>query len=1160
MSDFVHLHVHTEYSLLDGSARVDRLVARAKELGMQSLAITDHGVMYGVIDFYKEARKQGLHPVIGCEVYVASGSRHNKEHVRGNYANHLVLLAENNEGYQNLLKLCSRGFTEGFYYKPRIDLELLREYSRGLIALSACLGGPIAKTYLNASYQAALDLARTYDEILGRGNFFLELQDYSTPGTADSSFDEQARVNAALIKMSAETGIPLVATNDVHYIDREDAPAHELLLCIQTNKNIHDAARMSFPSQEFYLKPQDQMAALFKHCPEAVTNTAKIALRCHVDIEFNTYRLPKYKIEDGTPPFDLLAQLCEKGLAWRYADITPELRERLGFELGTIRDMEFVDYFLIVGDFIRYARDNGIKVGPGRGSAAASLVAYTLGITNIDPIKHGLIFERFLNPERISMPDIDIDFCYERRQEVIDYVVGKFGHDHVAQIITFGTMGARAVIRDVGRALGISYQDVDRIAKMVPFELGITISRALEMNPELLARYNTDNETRHMLEMSRRLEGLVRHASTHAAGVVICSEPVTEYVPLSHNEGVITTQYPMGTLEELGLLKMDFLGLRTLTVIHNAVREIERGYGTAVDIDTIDFDDPRVYALIASADTQGVFQLESSGMKSFMRELSPTCFEDIIAGISLFRPGPMDFIPKYVRGKRDASSVKYSHDALRVILEPTYGCIVYQEQVMQIVRELGGYSLGQADLVRKAMSKKQVDVMERERLRFVGGCSANGINADAANLIFNEMSDFAKYAFNKAHAAAYAVLAYQTAWLKIHYPTEFMAALLNSVMDAPQKVSEYILECKKMGIKLLPPDINRGFSSFSVSRDAADAGKLNEIRYGMSAIKNVGRSAVDSIVAEREAGGAFRSLGDFIGRADPRDANKRCMESLIKAGALDCLGGKRLQYFMALKTLMEQASADKKRRMDGQMSLTDFVDSPALAISDALPDTGEYAPRELLELEKEVLGIYLSGHPLSQYEAFIKANTNATTLDFPALGEEGVSEGHLQDGDEVSFGGIITKKSVKYTKSNQAMAFLEVEDMYGVLEVVVFPKIYEAHPGRLNADEVVAIRGKVSLREDEAPKLICNSIKFSGDYTPPTQELWIKKRVNCEVGDGDIMRVLQAYPGSTPVIVYDEQTRKIMRLPPGLFVNTHSHAREELAALLGDDAVVVKNL
>ncbi|MCL2852828.1 MAG: DNA polymerase III subunit alpha [Defluviitaleaceae bacterium] len=1157
MPNFAHLHVHTEYSLLDGSARIGELVARTKWLGMESLAITDHGVMYGAVEFYKEAKKQGIHPVIGCEVYVASGSRHNKENSRSNFTYHLVLLAENNEGYRNLIKLCSLGFTEGFYYRPRVDLEILREYAGGIIALSACLGGPVAKTFLNVSYQAALEQALTYNEIFGPGNFFLEMQDYSTPTRTDASFEEQARVNAALMKMSQETGIPLVATNDVHYVSGEDAAAHELLLCIQTNKTINDEDRMSFPSGEFYLKSPDEMAARFPNCPEAIENTSKIAMRCNVDIEFNTYRLPKFRIDNGTPPFELLTRLCTEGLSWRYAEITPELKQRLDFELDTIRDMGFVDYFLIVGDFIRYARQRGIIVGPGRGSAAGSLVSYSLGITNIDPIKYGLIFERFLNPERISMPDIDIDFCYERRQEVIDYVVNKFGEDHVAQIITFGTMGARAVIRDVGRALGFPYQDVDRIAKMIPFELGITIERSLEMNPDLKARRDSDDGTRRLIEMSRRLEGLVRHASTHAAGVVICSEPVTEYVPLSHNDGVVTTQYPMGTLEELGLLKMDFLGLRTLTVIQNAVREVNRGKDEAasLDIDSIDFDDPRVYALISAADTEGVFQLESSGMKSFMRELAPSCFEDIIAGISLFRPGPMDFIPKYVKGKRDASLVRYDHESLRAILEPTYGCIVYQEQVMQIVRELGGYSLGQADLVRKAMSKKQSDVMSRERLHFVQGCKTNGVPESVANYIFDEMADFGKYAFNKSHAAAYAVLAYQTAWLKIHYPVEFMAALLNSVMDASSKVSEYIMVCKKMGIGLLPPDINRAFSGFGVSAE-----KTNTIRYGLSAIKNVGKSAISSIIAEREANGPFKSLTDFINRIDPRDGNKRCLESLIKAGAFDCLGGKRRQYIEVLKTLMDGAASDKKRKIDGQLSLLDFVEDSSQAVSDDLPSVGEYAPRELLELEKEVLGIYLSGHPLSQYEDFIKANANVTTLDFPALGEEGTSDGKLRDGDEVVFGGIITGKSVKYTKSGKPMAFLEVEDLYGVLDILVFPNIYEPNMGRLITDAVVAINGRVSLREDEAPKLICNSIKFEGDKPAPRYELWLKKRTGGSVGDNDIMKILQSHPGSVPVVVYDEESKKAMRLPSSLFVDESPDTRERFVALLGDESVVLKEV
>ncbi|MCL2674297.1 MAG: DNA polymerase III subunit alpha [Defluviitaleaceae bacterium] len=1157
MPNFAHLHVHTEYSLLDGSARVSELVARAKELGMDSLAITDHGVMFGAVEFYKAAKAQGVKPILGCEVYVTAGSRHNKENLRDNANYHLVLLAENEEGYRNLIKLCSLGFTEGFYYKPRVDAELLRQYSSGLIALSACLGGQVPKAILNVSYQAALEQALEYNEIFGQGNFYLEMQDYRSEQGGGADFEEQVRVNAALVEMSKETGIPLVATNDVHYVTREDAEAHDILLCIQTNKTVDDEDRMRFPSSEFYLKSPEEMAVLFPHVPEAIENTAKIAQRCNVEIEFNTYRLPKFQVSDDTTPLELFTKLCVQGLEARYGADADKHRERLKFEIDTIDNMGFVDYFLIVGDFIRYAREQGIIVGPGRGSAAGSIVAYSLGITNIDPIKYGLIFERFLNPERISMPDIDIDFCYERRQEVIDYVVDKFGEDHVAQIITFGTMGARAVIRDVGRAMGMSYQDVDRIAKMIPFELGITIERALKLNSELQTSYQNDEEIGRLIDMSRRLEGLVRHASTHAAGVVICSEPVTEYVPLSQNDGVITTQFPMGNLEELGLLKMDFLGLRTLTVIQNAVREIERGRGIALDIDTIDFDDPKVYALISAADTEGVFQLESSGMKSFMRELAPNCLEDIIAGISLFRPGPMEFIPKYVKGKRDASSVKYGHETLKSILEPTYGCIVYQEQVMQIVRELGGYSLAQADLVRKAMSKKQTDVMERERINFVAGCAANGIEKSDAERIFNDMTDFAKYAFNKSHAAAYAVLAYQTAWLKVNYPVEFMAALLNSIMDHSGKVAEYIAECKKMSISLLPPDINRAYAGFSVSQE-----QENTIRYGLAAIKNVGKSAIDHIIAEREQHGEFKSLTDFTGRIDSRDGNKRCIESLIKAGAFDCLGGTRLQYSYVLKNVMDGAVSDKKRKIAGQLSLSDFMGDDAQAEEDVLPDVGEHALRDLLDAEKEVLGIYLSGHPLSQYEEFIKANTNVTTRDFPTSSEE-QDDDKLKDGDEVSFGGIITKKSVKYTKTGKPMAFLEVEDMFGSLWVIIFPNIYEANMGKLNVDEVAAFKGRVSVKDDEAASLVCNSLKFYGAEqskapAQPTQELWLKKRIGSIADDDDIAEILQEFPGNIPVIVYDEETKKVMRLPKSLSVRDSIALHEQLKALLGDDAVILK--
>lgn len=1169
--DFAHLHVHSQYSLLDGSARISELVSQAKALGMRSLALTDHGVMHGIVEFYREAKAQGVHPVLGCEVYVAPESRHIRERSQGS-AYHLVLLAENNEGYKNLLKLCSLGFLEGFYYRPRVDLELMREYSHGIICLSACIAGPIARTALEKSYEAARDLALEYNEVFGRGNFFLELQDFrpqkgfewaggSRYSLNNSFFEEQERVNEALLRISKETGIPLVASNDVHYTYRDDAEAHDVLLCIQTNKSVEDDGRIRFPSSEFYLKSPQEMAEVFKGYPgEMLTNTAEIAKRCQVELDFDEYRLPRYKTKDGADTGELLRQACLDGLANRYGDISSggvSVLERLEYELETIKKMDFEDYFLIVGDFVRYAREKGIMVGPGRGSAAGSIVAYALGITNIDPIKHGLLFERFLNPERVSMPDIDIDFCYERRQEVIDYVVEKFGSEHVAQIITFGTMGARAVVRDVGRALGMAYKDVDSIAKMVPSELGITLERALEINTELAQAVKAP-EAAKLFAMARRLEGLVRHASTHAAGVVICSEALTDYVPLSHNDGVVTTQFPMGTLEELGLLKMDFLGLRTLTVIQNSVLEVERRRGIKIDIDNIGFDDSGVYRMIAEGDTEGVFQLESSGMKSFMRELSPGCFEDIVAGISLFRPGPMEFIPKYIRGKNgDPSVVSYSHESLRSILESTYGCIVYQEQVMQIVQELAGYSLARADMVRKVMSKKQTDVMERERKSFiygndeVPGCVKNGISEDVARRVFDEMADFAKYAFNKSHAAAYAVVGYQTAWLKLNYPVEFMAALMSSVGDSSVKVTEYAGGCRKMGISLLPPDINKGFANFSVGEDGAS------IRYGLLAIKNVGRSAIEALVKEREEGGKFASLSDFVARLGTRELNKRCVESLIAAGALDSLGGSRLQYTQILGGVLEGASEVKRRNIEGQLSLEDVMSAgKPQRREDILPGCGEYPYKELLEMERSVLGLYLSGHPLQEYEGFIEENSSVSSMSFE---DESPENRSIKDGDDVRLAGIISKVQINYTRGGKPMAFFTLEDLLGSVEVVVFPNVYEKYIDRLVQNAVVAVSGRAAFREDEDGKLLANSIKFYGDMNSPSQELWLKRKYATSISDGDISRLLREYPGSVPVILFEEESGKVLRLPPQLYVDPCASIDCRLRLLLGEDAVVLRN-
>ncbi|MDR1537020.1 MAG: DNA polymerase III subunit alpha [Clostridiales bacterium] len=1143
MGAFTHLHVHSEYSLLDGSAKIKEIISKTKELGMDSIALTDHGVMYGVIDFYKAALEEGIKPILGCEVYVASGSRFNKENSKDNFYYHLVLLAESDKGFHNLMKLVSRGFTEGFYYKPRVDIELLRRYREGLIALSACMSGPVAKSFLRSGYGKALEMAELYNGIFGSGNFFLELQDHG--------LKEQASLNAALIRMSEQTGIPLVCTNDSHYILRSDAKAHEILLCIQTGKTIHDDDRMRYEGDQFYIKSPEEMEELFSHVPEALENTRKIAERASIEIKFNEYKLPKFRLPQGVDSFSRLEELCLEGLGARYqGKSSQDLRERLEYELSVIKDMGFVDYFLITWDFIRHARENGIMVGPGRGSAAGSIVAYSLGITNIDPIKYGLIFERFLNPERISMPDIDIDFCYERRQEVIDYVIEKYGADHVTQIITFGTMAARAAIRDVGRALAMPYADVDRTAKMIPAELGITIAKALELNQDLKKAWASEADTKLLIDMSMRLEGLPRHASTHAAGVVICDKPVMEYVPLNVNDGVVTTQFPMTTIEELGLLKMDFLGLRTLTVIQNAVKEIKRGKEAEIDIDSINFEDENVFRLISQAKTEGVFQLESSGMKSFMRDLQPSSLEDIIAGISLYRPGPMDFIPKYVKGKNSPLSVEYTHPALKPILEATYGCIVYQEQVMQIVRDLGGYSLARSDMVRRAMSKKKVKVMEQERKNFINGCEMNGIPQVCAEKIFDEMTDFAKYAFNKSHAAAYAVIGYQTAWLKLYYPVEFMAATITSVMDFTAKVAEYIDECRKMGIKLLPPDVNESFAHFSVSG--------NSIRFGLLAIKNVGRNAIDSLVSERTENGKFTGIGDFINRLEGKDLNKRSMESFIKAGAFDSLGGKRVQYMIAYKGIMDGALLLKKKNIEGQLNLFD-LDSSGFANKDDLPEATEYPLRELLNYEKQVLGIYVSGHPLSEYAPVLSKHVNAVSTDFMAVSGDDASK--LHEGQDVKYGGIVSTKSVKYTKTKgEAMAFLAVEDLYGTVEVIVFPQLYAAHNQRLAEDSIIVVKGRVSSKEDEDAKITANDILYYEDLLQQEMDdatlcLRIPKgRSSLAAGVHDLLCL---YKGAAPVLIYDEDSRQLRRMEKSGGVNLDSPLLNKLQRILGSDKAKV---
>ena len=1145
---FVHLHVHTEYSLLDGSNKIKEYVARVKELGMDSAAITDHGVMYGVIDFYKEAKAAGINPILGCEVYVAPGSRFDREAGSGDDRYyHLVLLAENNQGYSNLMKIVSKGFVEGFYYKPRVDLELLREYHEGIIALSACLAGEVARYLTRGMYEDAKEAALRYQDIFGKDNFFLEMQDHGIP--------DQQTVNQQLLRMSKETGIQLVATNDVHYTMAEDAQPHDILLCLQTGKKLADEDRMRYEGGQYYVKSPKEMEMLFPYALEALENTQKIADRCHVEIEFGVTKLPKYDVPQGYTSWEYLNKLCFEGLERNYDPVTKELRERLEYELDTIRNMGYVDYFLIVWDFIKYARDHDIMVGPGRGSAAGSLVAYTLGITQLDPIKYDLLFERFLNPERVSMPDIDVDFCFERRQEVIDYVVGKYGKDRVVQIVTFGTLAARGVIRDVGRVLDMPYSQVDVIAKMIPSELNMTIDRALEMNPELRRAYEEQEEIHYLIDMAKRLEGLPRHTSMHAAGVVISQKDVDEYVPLSRaQDGSITTQFTMTTLEELGLLKMDFLGLRTLTVIQNAVKLIKRDTGREIEIDKIDFDDKKVLNSLGSGHSEGVFQLESAGMKNFMKELKPQSLEDVIAGISLYRPGPMDFIPQYIRGKNRPDTIRYDCPQLEPILAPTYGCIVYQEQVMQIVRSLAGYTLGRSDLVRRAMSKKKVSVMEKERQNFVygnpeegvPGCIANGIPEKTANKIYDDMIDFAKYAFNKSHAAAYAVVSYQTAYLKYYYPVEFMAALMTSVIEMPSKVAEYILVCRQMNIKILPPDINCGDYGFSVDNGS--------IRYGLSAIKSIGRPVIEEIVKERERGGLFRSLKDFIERMGDT-LNKRTIENFIKAGALDCLDGNRRQKMMVYAQIVDSVNQEKKHSLAGQMSLFDFVgEEEKKDFELRMPEVEEYDKEMILAFEKEVLGIYLSGHPLERFSGMMEKMISAKTTDFQPDEETGLPK--VLDGQKVIIGGMITDKTIKYTKNNKIMAFFTLEDLVGTVEIVVFPRDYEKNQTNLEEDAKVFIQGRVSAEDEKASKLIFEKVR---SFEEIPRELWIqfKDREEYAKKERELLEDISSSPGNDSVVVYLKDVKAMKKLPPNYHVQLKDSWMAQMRKKYGDSNVKV---
>ena len=1160
--NFTHLHVHTEYSLLDGSSKIKEITKRAKELGMDSLAITDHGVMYGVIDFYKAAKEAGIKPILGCEVYVAPGSRFEK--VPGESEDryyHLVLLAENNTGYQNLMKIVSRGFTEGFYYKPRVDYEVLEQFHEGIIALSACLAGEVQRYLARGMYEMGMEAARRYENIFGKGNFFLELQDHGIL--------TQQYVNQQLVRMSQELDIELVATNDIHYTYAQDAEAHDILLCIQTGKLVTDENRMRYEGGQYYCKSPEEMAELFSYAPQAIENTYKIAQRCNVEIEFGVTKLPKYEVPQGFDSLSYLNHLCYEGLKMRYPGMDSDgytdsaqgrvnVKERLDYELSVINTMGYVDYFLIVWDYINYARVNGIPVGPGRGSAAGSIVSYCLKITDIDPIKYSLIFERFLNPERVSMPDIDVDFCYERRQEVIDYVVEKYGKDRVVQIVTFGTMAARAVIKDVGRVLNLPYAMVDSIAKMVPREIGINIDKALKENPDLRSAYESDEQIKDLIDKSKRLEGLPRHASMHAAGVLISEKAVDEYVPLSTgSDGAVVAQFVMTTLEELGLLKMDFLGLRTLTVIRDA-EELVKNHIPEFSIDNIDYTDKEVYDLIGTGKCDGIFQLESAGMKSFMKELKPQSIEDLIAGISLYRPGPMDFIPQYIAGKNNREQVKYDCPQLEAILKPTYGCIVYQEQVMQIVRNLAGYSFGRSDLVRRAMSKKKASVMAAERRNFVygneeegvKGCIGNGISEAVANKIYDDMTEFAKYAFNKSHAAAYAVVAYQTAYLKYYYPVEFMAALMTSVKDNTGKVLSYAMTCRQMEIGILGPDVNEGFSEFSVSD--------GKIRFGMSAIKGIGAGVIAAIVAEREKNGKFTSMEDFMTRLSSKEVNKHTIENFIKSGAFDCLGGNRRQKILVYQSMLDSINRQKKDSMAGQLSLFDMGDED-LAGANAIPypDVEEYEKEEYLNFEKEVLGIYISGHPLEDYLGLMKKNCTRTSQDFQ-IGEEGEELGtaNAADGEIAVIGGMLVDKTIKTTKTNSIMAFITIEDLYGTVEVVVFPKDYERVKDVLTPESKLFVKGRVNLEEDRGGKLICQKI-IPFDQIPC--ELWIRfpDVGTFQAAEKKLYQVLLPFDGKDTICIYATKEKQVKRLPRSRSVDARKLMAQNVLSYLGENSLAI---
>ncbi|MBQ7785062.1 MAG: DNA polymerase III subunit alpha [Clostridia bacterium] len=1175
---FTHLHLHTEYSLLDGANRIAPLLDRIKELGMDSCAITDHGAMYGVVDFYTEAKKRGIHPVIGCEIYTCDNMDDRSAATGYRGTNHLILLCENEEGYRNLMHLVSEAWTRGFYYRPRVDMACLKEYCRGLIATSACLSGKLDRLLLDGNFDGACAHAREMEALFGKGNYFIEIMDHG--------LEDERRILPELVRVSEETGIPLVATNDCHYLRREDAQAQEVLMCIQTGKTLDDTNRMRMETDELYVKSESEMQALFSKWPDALARTHEIAHRCKVDFVFGETKLPRFKTAPGETSEQMLRRLCEEGLSELYHPVTQEARERMEYEIGVITKMGYVDYFLIVWDFIRYARSQRIVVGPGRGSGAGSIVAYCLHITQLDPLKYSLLFERFLNPERVSMPDIDVDFCYERRQEVIDYVARHYGHDHVSQIITFGTMSARAVVRDVGRVLGYPYAEVDAVSKSIPFELNMTLERALTISPDLKKNYAENERVKRLIDMSRALEGLPRHASTHAAGVLITDKPVTDYVPLQRNDDVITTQFPMGTIERLGLLKMDFLGLRTLTVIRDTL-DLMRDAGIDMKAEDIPLDDHAVYDMISEGETDGVFQLESGGMRAFLSNMKPQNFEDIIAAISLYRPGPMDSIPRYIEGKHNPSSIRYLHERLRPILDVTYGCMVYQEQVMQIVRDLAGYSYGRSDLVRRAMSKKKHDVMAKERECFINGmiedgevtvpgCVRNGIPAETASQLFDEMTAFASYAFNKSHAAAYGVVAVRTGWLKRHYPVQFFAALLNSVSGDSSKVAEYSQYCRKHGIPLLPPDINQSGRKFSVGKNSEG---IPGIRFGLGAIKSCGDKAIDSIIDIRRRSGAFKDIYDFCKRMSNDQVNKRVVESLILAGAFDCTGANRAQLMAVYENALDGANRTRRSNIAGQMSL--FGDGMLEEIVPPLPSIADYNLRTRLNFEKNVTGLYITGHPLSDYTQ----NLSRLGMNTASLSEllEGPDGGLSHDGQRVQMGGMLTEVRQKATKSGNLMGFATLEDLTGTIEALVFPKVLERVATDLSPDTAVILSGRLSIREDEEPKLLLDSVEPlltnqeisqlgtigtpafgapvsapKADHSPVLTGKTLYLRLPSDSAIGMVKPLLSRSPGECSVVLYIESTGAKLRAPKELQVRPTRNLIDSLNDMLGSRNVVLK--